>query len=186
MTCMKNEERFLIVRSALMAFGLFIAFLLFLPTTAHAASGSGSVSFSQGSGRFSIHGGGATAFDQTYSVFGIGGGYFVADGLEVGLDAERWFGASPGITQVSPQVRYVLNTSSPFNPYAGVFYQRTFIQNNPDNSTVGGRAGVYYAVGGNTTFGAGVVHASHLNCDRFVYSSCSETYPELSFAVIFR
>jgi hypothetical protein len=182
----KNKERFIVVRRILKLLRLWLAVLVVLPVAAHAASGSGSFSFSQGSARLAIHAGGATAFDQNYSVFGIGGGYFVADGIEVGLDAETWFGASPRITQVSPQVRFVLNTASPFNPYAGFFYQRTFIQNNPDNDTVGGRAGVFYTAGRNAYFGAGVVHASHLRCDRNVYSSCTETYPEISFAVLFR
>ena len=163
-----------------------LALLAVLPVAVHAASGSGAFAFNQGNWRLAIHGGGATAFDQSYSVFGIGGGYFVADGLELGLDAEKWFGTSPGIAQVSPQIRYVLNTASPFSPYAGAFYQKTFIQHNADTDTVGGRAGMYYSAGGNAYFGAGVVHASHLHCDRTVYSSCSETYPEISFAILFR
>jgi hypothetical protein len=183
---LKNIERFIAVRRALTLLRCSLLMLIVLPIAAHAASGSGSFAFSQGNARLAIHGGGATAYDRNYSVFGIGSGYFVADGIEVGLDAEKWFGASPGITQVSPQIRYVLNTASPFNPYAGVFYQRTFIQNNQDNDTVGGRAGAFYMAGENAYFGAGVVHAVHVRCDRTVYSSCSETYPEFSFAVLFR
>jgi hypothetical protein len=179
------KEKLMFFCYAMIALGGCLVILLLLPMAAYAASGPGSIAFKQGSTRLAIHGGGSTAFNQTYSVFGIGGSYFVADGIEVGLDAEAWSGASPGITQVSPQVRYVLNAAGPFNPYAGVFYQRAFIRNNPDNDTVGGRVGVFYAAGQNTTFGAGVVHANHLNCDRAMYSSCSETRPELSFAVIF-
>jgi hypothetical protein len=163
-----------------------LVILLLLPVAPQAASGFGSFPFSQGSARLSIHVGSSTAFDQNYSVVGLGGGYFVADGFEVGLDAETWSGNSPRITQVSPQIRYVLDTSSGFNPYAGVFYQRTFIQNNPANNTIGGRGGVFFATGENASFGAGVVHASHLNCNREIYSSCSETRPEISFAIFFR
>lgn len=185
MTWMK-EERLMVVRSALIALKGCLTILVLLPVAAHAASGSGSFSFNQGSARLALYAGGATAFDQNYSVFGIGGGYFVADGIEVGLDAETWSGASPKITQVSPQVRIVLNTASLINPYAGIFYQRTLIENHQDNNTVGGRAGVFYTAGRNACFGAGVVYATHLHCDRTVYSSCSETYPEISFAVLFR
>lgn len=176
----------MIVRSKRIALAGSLVFLLLLPVVSPAASGSGSFPFNRGSARLAIYGGGASAFGRTYSVLGIGAGYFVDNGLEVGLDAETWSGNSPGITQVSPQIRYVLNTSSAFNPYAGIFYQRTFIQNNPDNNTVGGRVGVFYAAGGNASFGAGVVHARHLNCDKAVYSSCSETRPEISFAIVFR
>lgn len=184
MTWMK-DERFMVVRSALIVLGGCLAILLLVPVAALAASGSGSFLFNQGSARLSIHIGSATAFDHNYSIVGIGGGYFVANGIEVGLDAESWFGASPGITQVSPQIRIVLNTASPINPYAGVFYRRTLIENHQDNDTVGGRAGVFYTTGRNACFGAGVVYASHLRCDRTVYSSCSETYPEISFTVLF-
>jgi len=34
--------------------------------------------------------------------------YFVAKGLELGVDGEAWTGNSPSIYKVSPQVRYVL------------------------------------------------------------------------------
>jgi hypothetical protein len=40
--------------------------------------------------------------------------------------------------------------------------------------------------GDNAYFGAGLVQSTHLNCDRTVYASCTETYPELLFAFAFR
>jgi hypothetical protein len=186
MTLVKNKDRFIFVCRTLKLLRWCLIVLALLPITAHAASGSGTLAFSQGSARLAIHGGGATAFDQNYSVFGIGGGYFVADGVEAGLDAEKWFGNSPGITQVSPQIRIVLNTANTFNPYAGVFYRRTIIENHQDNDSVGARAGLFYTAGRNAYFGAGVVHEAHLSCDRTVFSSCSETYPELSITFLFR
>ena len=160
--------------------------LAVLPIAAHAASGSGSYPFSKGSARLSIHFGGATAFDRNYSIFGIGGGYFIADGIEVGLDAEVWSGNSPRIEQISPQIRGVLNINGPVKPYAGLFYRRTHIEGYRDNDTVGVHAGVYFLTGRNAYFGAGVVQDTHVNCDKTVYSSCSETYPELSLAFFFR
>ncbi len=163
-----------------------IYMLLHYPPAAHAESASAAYPFNQGSARLSIHAGGATAFDRNYSIFGIGGGYFVADGIEIGLDAEAWSGNSPRIEQISPQIRGVLNTSGPVKPYAGMFYRRTHIEGYRDNDTVGARAGTYFMVGNNAYFGAGLVQDTHLNCDRTVYSSCSETYPELLFAFVFR
>ena len=180
-----GEKQHRIFRSALLILGGCLIVLLLPPIAAHAGSATGSVAFSKGSGRFTIYGGGATAYDHTYSVIGIGAGYFFTDGLEAGLDVETWFGASPGITQVSPQVRYILNTSSPFSPYAGVFYQRTIVESNPDTDTVGGRAGVFYTTGRNVYLGAGVVYEKHLSCDSSVYDSCAETYPEIAFMVTF-
>jgi hypothetical protein len=141
--------------------------------------------FGAGAARLSVAFGGAMAFNQDYSVFGLGVGYFVADGIEVGLDAEQWFGNSPRIQQVSPQLRVVINTAGKVKPYLGAFYRRTFIENYRDLDTVGGRAGVYVLAGRNTYFGAGLAEDVHLNCDRTVYASCSETFPEILIAVMF-
>jgi hypothetical protein len=159
--------------------------LMLLPTMVHAGSGQSTAAFSAGTARIAIAFGGAVAFDQNYSVFGIGGGYFIADGVEVGLDAEEWSGNSPRVEQVSPQVRVVLSTEASVKPYLGAFYRRTFIQGYGDHDTIGARAGLYFLTGRRAYFGAGLAEEVHLNCDRTVYSSCSETYPELLFAVIF-
>jgi hypothetical protein len=170
-----------------LTFGTFIftfILLLLLPSFVLAGPDQ-SAPFSAGTARIAVAFGGAVAFDQNYSVFGIGGGYFVADGVEVGLDFEEWSGNSPHIEQVSPQVRVVLSTEASVKPYLGAFYRRTFIQGYGDHDTIGARAGLYFLTGRRAYFGAGLAEEVHLNCNRTVYSSCSETYPELLFAVIF-
>jgi hypothetical protein len=165
---------------------LFVLFaFLVLSASVPAAPGAASGPFGAGNMRLSLAFGGATAFDRNYSVFGLGFGYFVADGIEAGLDAETWFGNSPHIEQVSPQVRVVVNRDSPVRPYIGAFYRRTHIEGFRDFDTIGGRAGVFFLAGRNAYFGAGLALDSHLNCDRTVYSSCTEAYPELLFAVVF-
>lgn len=161
------------------------AAVLVLSVTAHPALGQESRPFTAGTARLSIAFGGATAFNRDYSVFGLGVGYFVADGIEVGLDAEQWFGNSPHIQQVSPQLRVVVNTEGKIKPYVGAFYRRTHIENYRDLDTVGGRAGLYILAGRNAYFGAGLAEDVHLRCDRTVYASCSETFPEILIAVIF-
>jgi hypothetical protein len=165
----------------------FFAFmaLIMLSTKVYAESDTSAYPFTAGSARLSIELGGGTAFNQNYSILGIGGGYFVADGIEVGLDVEQWLGNSPNIEQVSPQARVVLRRNGIVQPYAGAFYRRTLIDGYPGQNTIGARAGVYFLTGGSTYFGAGLAQEVHLNCDRTVYSSCSETYPELMFAVVF-
>jgi hypothetical protein len=186
----KSEKGFLMKRiRALARFGgIFTSLALFLVCTispAQAASGAVNQPFEAGSARLSIAFGGATAFDQNYSVFGMGFGYFVADGVEAGLDAETWSGNSPRIEQVSPQLRLVINTEGTVKPYIGAFYRWTHIEAFRDLNTVGARAGVYVLAGRNTYFGAGLVQDIHLNCDRTVYGSCAEIFPELLVAVIF-
>jgi len=161
-----------------------VLFLLFAQAV-HAASGWGAYPFAAGSARLSLMFGGATAFHQNYTVLGIGGGYFITDGIEVGLDAESWSGSSPGIEEISPQVRAVFPRSGSVSPYAGVFYRRTFIEGYRGLDTVGARVGLYFLSGRNLYFGAGVAEENHLNCDRTIYASCAEIYPELSLAFIF-
>ncbi len=161
--------------------GCFLLALL-LPAAANAAEKASP--FDEGNARISLFLGSGYAFDKTYSIFGLGAGYFVADGLELGLDAETWSG-TPGITQVSPSVRFVIKTTGPINPYAGIFYRRTFIDGYRDQDTIGARAGVFFLTGGNFYFGAGAAQEFHLTCDRAVYKNCEELYPELLVAVMF-
>ena len=159
--------------------------VLLLLLVARSAFSAGSAPFTQGNARLSLHFGGATAFNQDYSIIGIGGGYYVADGVEMGLDAETWFGNSPRIAQISPEVRLVLNPAGSIKPYLGAFYRRTFIEHYRDSDTVGGRAGIYRLAGQRSYFGAGLALDAHLKCDRAVYTHCAEAYPELLFAVMF-
>ncbi len=159
----------------------FAAALLILPRVTEAAESP----FNAGSARLSLAFGGATAFDRNYTIFGIGAGYFIADGIEAGLDYESWSGNSPHIQQISPQVRAVFRTAGAVNPYAGIFYRRTLIEGYRDLDIAGFRAGVFFVTGSNFYFGAGLAQEEHLNCDRTVYTHCSETYPELGFAIVF-
>jgi hypothetical protein len=166
---------------------LFFAFLVLgmMSTSVFAESDTPATPFTAGSARLSIELGGATAFNQNYSIFGIGGGYYIVDGIEVGLDLEKWSGNSPHIEQVSPEARVVLRREGIVQPYIGALYRRTLIQGYSGQDTVGARAGVYFLTGRNAYLGAGLAQEVHLNCNRTVYSSCSETYPELLFAIVF-
>jgi hypothetical protein len=167
---------------------VFITFLLLLltmPARSQAAQNSGVRPFSAGTMRLSLFFGGAVAFDQNYTVYGLGGGLYVADGIEVGVDAEAWSGNSPHIEQVSPQIRVVVNRNGFVKPYAGVFYRRTHIEAVHDYDTVGARAGAYFPAGPNAYFGGGLAQDVHLKCERSVYASCTELYPELFIAIVF-
>lgn len=185
MTILRKKRLHTIVCNALrLLIGLFMLLLL-LPAAASAESDSESYPFSKGSARISFIFGSGTAFDHEYTILGLGGGYFVADGLEVGLDVETWTGNSPRIHQISPQARVVFNMDGPVKPYAGVFYRRTIIESYRDSDAIGARAGLYFLVGKNFYVGAGVAHDVRLNCDRTVFSHCSETYPEVLVAIVF-
>lgn len=149
-----------------------------------AAADSGAP-FQQGSIRVSLLFGGGRAFAQDYRVFGAGIGYYVAKGLEAGFEAETWSGNHPGITRLSPQLKYVFPAGGDARPYAGTFYRRTSIDGYKDLNDAGVRGGFLFLLGRSAYLGAGIVYERHLGCDRLVYESCSEAYPELLIAMIF-
>lgn len=141
--------------------------------------------FANGSVRLSVLVGNGYAFDESYLIIGVGFGYYLMNGLELGLDIESWQSGSPGITKISPSVRYVVPTDGAIRPYIGAFYRRTIIDNYSDLDSVGGRAGIYFMSGRGSYFGAGVVYEQYVSCDEAVYKSCSATYPEILFAIAF-
>jgi hypothetical protein len=141
--------------------------------------------FSSGRTHFVVSGGTGYGFDQTYFVLGLGVSYYVINGLNVGLAAEYWSGADPHVYKITPSAQYVFYQVPVVKPYVGVFYRRTYVENLPNLNSAGGRAGAYVQAGRNAYLGAGVVYESYLDCDKSIYRSCSDTYPELSFTIAF-
>lgn len=152
-----------------------------MPATAADVAGV----FAKGRTGFVVSGGTGYAFDQSYLVLGLGLTYYVIDGLNVGLFAESWSGNDPHFYKVTPSVQYVFYRVPAVKPYVGAFYRRTYFSSLPDINSAGGRAGAYIAAGRNAYIGGGVVYESYLDCNKSIYRSCSETYPEISFTVAF-
>jgi len=157
------------------------AFALTPPATAAEVAGA----FSKGRTHFIITGGSGYAFDESYFVLGLGVSYYLIDGLNVGLFLESWSGSDPGMYKVTPSVQYVFYQIPWLNPYIGGFYRRAYVDGLPDISSVGGRAGVYFAAGRNAYIGVGAVYESYIDCKKTVYRSCNDTYPEVSFTIAF-
>ena len=153
---------------------LFILAVLLLAGTSRAQS------FSQGTTNISIILANGRAFDQNYTIIGVGGGYFVAKGLELGLEVEAWSGGDPNIYKVTPSVRVVLDISPQVKPYIGAFYRRVYIQDYPNLDSWGGRAGAFFATGTNSYAGVGIVYSKLRDCDQQIYQTCSDSYPEVT------
>ena len=141
--------------------------------------------FSKGRTHLAVVVGSGYAFDDNYTVLGVGVSYYLADGLNIGLNAESWTGGDPGIYKITPSVQYVFYQVPRVSPYLGAFYRRSYIDNLEDLNSVGGRAGVYIAAGRNAFIGAGAVYESYLDCNTTTYKECTDTYPELSFTFAF-
>lgn len=139
--------------------------------------------FDQGKMNLSIFGGTTSNFDRRYFAIGGGFGYFVLDGLELGLAAVHQFGDGPSISQVQPRVRYVVQPlvgRSPVIPYVGAFYNHWFIGDGfPDVDAVGGRAGLIY-ISGRLLLGLGVaVERTVSEC----VEDCWAVYPDFSISL---
>lgn len=162
-----------------------VVILLSMATWAYPVRNADADPFSKGDVRTSIIGGWGHAFNDHYFILGAGAGYYVIDGLETGLELEAWLGGEPGIHKISPEIRYVLHSVPSLKPYAGAFYLRTIIERLDDLDSVGFRVGAFLETGNGSYLGVGVVHEIFLNCDKDVYSSCTETYPEIVFWLSF-
>jgi hypothetical protein len=154
-----------------------------LPAPAHAQQLAGV--FSQGRTHFYLSGGAGSSFGQSYVVIGAGLEYYLLNGLGAGLAFESWSGADPGFTTITPSVRYVFYDVRSVKPYVGAFYRRTDFGNGQSLDSAGARAGVFVQTGGKAYMGFGVTYESYLDCQPAVYDTCSSTYPELSFGVVF-
>ncbi len=163
---------------------IVLASLLLIPsrgTWGDSGAGVGTTLFARGQTRLSATVGYGSVNSKDYGVLGLGAGYFLADGLETGIDGEAWVGSKPHIYTLSPEVRYVV-TDMEYKPYVGGFFKRTFYDTLTNLNSAGARAGLLTPVGSRSYLTFGLVYEKFFNCDSTLYGSCSQTYPEISFS----
>ncbi len=137
-------------------------------------------SFSKGSKFFSFGYTQASSFGSTYSVYSIGAGYYFIDGFEAAFTYTSWQGGLLDITEYSPSLRYVFRTKTKIDPYVGIFYQKTEIEKLSNLDAYGARYGVYITTGRESYVGLGGVYIGYQNCSDIIYTSCSNSYVEIS------
>jgi len=140
--------------------------------------------FHQGRSQFSLVVGSGTAFDQTYTVIGVGASYYVLDGLSLGLGVQSWSGKDPGITKVTPSITYVFHEVPSVKPYLGAFYRRNYIDGEENLDSYGGRAGIYFG-SNRVIIGVGGVYEKYQDCQKSSNFDCDDTYAELSVLFTF-
>jgi hypothetical protein len=155
-----------------------------------ASAGTGGVgtAFSKNSTSVGVVLGSGSAFNDNYVILGLGVGYYVVKGLELGIDLQHWFSGEPSITKVSPQIRYVFTQPKVIKPYIGAFYRRTYYGSYrgidlDDQDSYGYRAGAYFSTDNRVYIGGGVVYEEYKDCSLF--TDCSSTYPEILLTVSF-
>ena len=141
--------------------------------------------FSKGNRRVSATAGWGHSFDTDYLLLGVGVGYFLANGLDVGADFEGWLIGDPTVYKLSPRADYVLWKMKRIKPYAGAFYRWNFVGSGiDDKSSLGGRLGAFYQGRGRMMAGAGVVYERYLDLDERLGSS-DVVYPEVFVSASF-
>ncbi|CAH0992368.1 hypothetical protein SIN8267_02487 [Sinobacterium norvegicum] len=167
---------------------LMLASLSQVATAASAGTGGLSTAFSKNSTSIGVALGSGSAFDDDYLILGVSAGYYLFNGLELGIDVQHWFSGDPSITKVSPKITYVFTQPDVIKPYLGMFYRRSFYGDYQgisidDENSYGYRAGAYFNTDSRVNIGGGIVHEKYTDCSRFY--DCSTTYPELLFTVSF-
>ena len=157
-------------------------------SAASVGTGGISTAFSKDSTSVGVVVGSGSYGSENYIILGVGVGYYVLQGLELGIDVQHWFSGEPSITKVSPQVRYVFTQAKVIKPYVGAFYRRTYFGDFqgfsiPDQDSFGYRAGAYFSANNGVYIGGGIVYEEYKDCGRLL--ECSTTYPELIFTVSF-
>lgn len=167
------------MKSTCLGVRLFLI-LLCAGSWSHAQVGA---SFGAGRSRFSLNAGYSSVNGHDYTVVGVGAGYYLFEGFEVGLDGEAWMGDRPHLYSVSPGARYVLDLHPSFKPYVGGFYKRTFYDILENRDSIGGRAGLVSALSEHAYVSAGIVYEKMFNCDKSFYSRCEQVYPEVGISL---
>lgn len=159
----------------------FIGLCSALLTPAHAQDSA----FSSGTVRFSGSLSASSGYGGSNFQIGLGAGYYVADGLELGLDARSWFGGNYNVHELEPSLTYVFYNMGRLKPYGGVMYRKTFIEGYDDTSAYGGRAGIFLQQSRNMHVRAGVAGIRYMDCVNTAESDCSDFYPEVSVGLYF-
>lgn len=160
-----------------------IGLLLLMSLTINDSAAGSAASFSKGATSIGIVAGSGRAFREDYVIFGVGVGYYVLNGLELGIDVQHWFSGDPAITKVSPQLKYVFTQLDVVKPYVGAFYRTTYIENLDNENSFGYRAGAYFSGNKGVYIGGGIVYEEYQDCSRFI--DCSNTYPEILVSISF-
>ncbi len=159
--------------------------LMTMPLAARAQSESRPSSpFSQGRiSASALIGTGGFAGERS-TIVGATLGYYVLDGLQLGVEGDYWFGGS-SLARVSPAITYTVVAIPRFQPYAGVFYRHWFTDSIfEDIDTIGARGGVNWVTGTQLTYlGLGVAYEAQVSPECPSGADCDYFYPELTLAI---
>lgn len=138
--------------------------------------------FDKGKSNFGVSLGAGSSYNNTYTLLGVSGNYFVVDNLSVGASYRGWFGATPMQNELALSTSYFLPLSKKFRPYVGAFVRETFIEGYDNRESYGARGGVAM-VTNNSYVSIGYAYEQYGSC--LIKEECSTSYPELVFGLSF-
>ena len=141
--------------------------------------------FGKGTRRATFTAGWGRSFGEDYLLLGLGVGYYFRNNMALNLGLETWALNDPNVTKFTPELQIVVPRPRGPRPYLAGFWRRAWIEDEPDLSSIGGRAGIYNKIAGRSAGGIGVVYEHYLDCDESRYNTCSQVYPEAVFGVSF-
>jgi hypothetical protein len=140
-------------------------------------------------GRIEINaGGGYGLYNNTsYLILALGGGYYVLDGLSLGMTGETWVGATPQIFDVSPAARYVfLDSPWTYKPFVGAFYRRTgYSARYSPVDSLGARAGLVFPLTRRAYLTGDLAYEHYFACSSNINTQCDSVYPEVGLEFSF-
>jgi len=141
--------------------------------------------FEKGRSSVGIVAGSSYYGNEQYTIIGIGADYFFLDGLSVGVGYRGWFGGNPSINQLTIASSYYIPLSKKFRPYIGGFIRETFIEDDDNSESYGGRVGLAITMSSNSYASFGYVYEEYGDCTESRIKDCSSSYPELVFSLAF-
>ena len=137
--------------------------------------------FEQGQVRIAAGGGGGVGGWSA----GVSAGYFVVEGLELGLGTAYISADDITLLQTTGSGTYVFLPEASFNPYVGGFARHWFVLegDRDPQSSMGLRGGLYHLNQGGLMFGFGAAYEKILDCTSD--ENCTDIYPEFSLSLVF-
>jgi len=127
----------------------------------------------------------STNFDDPYFQVGGGVSWFFVRGLELGVEATALLIEDPFIVQLTPGLRYVFADVPFLQPYVGFLYRRSFIEDDDDLSTMGGRVGVSWSSDDGLLLHGGLAYEHAFDCEETQFNGCNGFHPELGISASF-
>lgn len=126
----------------------------------------------------------ASSSARDYLIVGGALGWYVLDGLRLGVGGSLWLFGDPLVATLTPEAKFVFYFVPVVQPYLGTFVRRYASGGGvPDHSSAGLRGGLHLKTRGGY-YGIGAVYEHALGCSSDL-RDCDDWYPEVLVSLSF-